>query len=176
MQPSAPNTTVDYIKNVTDMNSNDNGIRVQKVLGAEVMLVGFSQGGIIAQTLADDGSSNTKEVLTYGAPELVSLRNFGGGNMVHLMHDGDPVPVSQILTNNVVTQLVSALMTEFTGNEQPENGSSIKFHAGAFDLESHNPTQYSNIADQFDNSVRPDVVAARDSQRRFEGTVVSDRR
>ncbi|MBB5642487.1 hypothetical protein [Cryobacterium roopkundense] len=142
--------------------------------GAEMMVVGFSQGGFIAQTLADDQSFNIKEVLTYGTPELVGHRNFGGANVVRLMHNGDPVPGFQWLTNNVVTQTTSSILTAVLGEELPEKGSSINFRAGNFDVTSHAPDKYMQIADEYDKSVNSEILSSRSSQQRFHGTVVSD--
>lgn len=58
--------------------------------GAEVMLVGYSQGGIDAQNIAASGALNVQQIVTYGSP----VRNDLNVSAVHLQYGQDIVPSS----------------------------------------------------------------------------------
>lgn len=247
--PDAPTSTAGYVRTLTEMTDQDDGIRVQKVMGAdgivrflvyiagsgsahegrlmqgndvngmidgrlawgnnpgaafsldsktlsairtdithqielmggerksEVMMVGFSQGGMIAQTLADDSSFNTKEVLTYGSPTIMDFRNYGGANVMHLRHNGDPVQYVDGLTQNPVTEGVAAALDFVSGAEKPEKGDEWNFRAGSFaQPEAHNPDDYGWVAGQFDKSTDSRDVKVQERYARFQGSVVEDAR
>lgn len=58
--------------------------------GAEVMLVGYSQGGIDAQNIAASHALNVQQIVTYGSP----VRNDLNVSAVHLQYGQDIVPSS----------------------------------------------------------------------------------
>gem|GEM_PF-5090751 len=67
---------------------------IRRALGsntsAEVMLVGYSQGGLDAQNIAALGEFNVTTVVTYGAPINHSAPT--GYRIIHLHADLDPIP------------------------------------------------------------------------------------
>lgn len=234
--PKAPNKAADYYRTLHGMNQNEDGVRVQKVLGAdgvtryvvyingtfsagdgtfgaldnvpgafglesatlasvrkkiteamkddpsaEVMLVGYSQGGLVAQRLADEGAFNVKTVMTFGSPQLTSVRNFGGADVIRLEHNGDLVP-GLSLSKNPVTQAVFGVMDVITGTEKPEKGVDTTFRAGnpyegghPITFKAHTDQgDYAWVGDEFEKSNRPQDVAARESYTRFAGVTVED--
>jgi len=58
--------------------------------GPDVMLVGYSQGGMDAQNLAHSGQYHVTDVVTYGAP--LTYADNPNINTIHLRADGDSVP------------------------------------------------------------------------------------
>lgn len=58
--------------------------------GAEVMLVGYSQGGIDAQNIAESGRLNVKQIVTFGSP----IRNDINIPAIHLQDSADVVTSS----------------------------------------------------------------------------------
>jgi pimeloyl-ACP methyl ester carboxylesterase len=58
--------------------------------GPDVMLVGYSQGGMDAQNIAHDGRYHVTDLVTYGSPLTYSDNSHI--NTVHLRADGDSVP------------------------------------------------------------------------------------
>jgi len=58
--------------------------------GAEVMLVGYSQGGMDAQNIAASGRLNVQQVVTFGSP----VRGDLDVPAIHLQADGDGIPGS----------------------------------------------------------------------------------
>lgn len=55
---------------------------------AEVMLVGYSQGGMDAQNIAKDGKLNVTQIVTFGSPSRFDL----DVPAVHLRAQDDPIP------------------------------------------------------------------------------------
>lgn len=88
--------------NVDEMAKSDNAAqeRIAAALaaatkghpGAAVMIVGYSQGGMIAQNIADTGRFHVTEVLAYGSPKVAAVRNFNGANVTYLRNRDDFVP------------------------------------------------------------------------------------
>jgi len=60
--------------------------------GADVMLVGYSQGGIYAQQLASDTAFHVTDVMTFGSPFLSDDNVSGGANVVRIHDEFDLVP------------------------------------------------------------------------------------
>lgn len=141
----------------------------------EVMLVGFSQGGMIAQRLADEGTFKTKEVITYGSPEILNARNFGGANVLRLRHNADLVPYTEFVSLNVVTESVGAIYDRVTRAVRPPQGDELSFRAGSF-IESgaHNSADYGWVASEFDKNSNPRDVAVRERHQRFQGSIIGD--
>ena len=141
---------------------------------AEVALVGFSQGGIIAQQLADEGSFNTKAVLTYGSPPAPVVNNYGGADVLRLVQLGDPVP--QAVSTTSVLVGVASQIDDAMGAERTAPGSDVTFLGGAPTWDPHSHDAYTDVAAAFDKSHAPEHVAARNALLRFSGTIVADER
>jgi hypothetical protein len=58
---------------------------------AEIMMIGYSQGGDVAQGIANDAKFNVKEILTIGSPPVMTTNHYGGANIVRLAHNSDEV-------------------------------------------------------------------------------------
>lgn len=245
--PAAPTSTSGYVKTLDGMKSQDDGVRVQKIRGAdgverfivyisgsgstrdgrlfdgnsvdgmlngrlawgnngsaafgldsetlrgiresidrqmkmlggdresEVMIVGFSQGGMIAQSLADDSSFNTKEVLTYGSPDVLAFRNDGGANVMHLRHNSDLVPGFDAITKSPFSQVVAGAIDFVARADKPAKGDVHTFVGGTMVLGgAHDAGDYGWLADRFDESTDPRDVAVRERYEHFQGTIVGD--
>lgn len=145
---------------------------------AEIMLVGHSQGGMLAQQIADRGEFNVKEVLTYASPVVTDRNNYGGANVVRLTHNADPINLVKLAGGGNFVQEVGGELGHFLiGDDRPPKGIERNFaggnpfqvgdvHGGASD--------YSWLADQFDKSQNAKDVSARIGEQRFQGTVVED--
>lgn len=226
----APNGTRDFVRNLAEMDDDDDGVRVQKVRGedgvyryivyisgsgstedgdwggrlgwdnnlsainsldsktlnairariaesiddptAEVAIVGFSQGGMIAQRLADESAFNIKTVLTYGSPVISDARNFGGADVIRLVHNFDPVPVAD--GRNPVNVVLTPILDAVYGNTPPPSGEDVTFAAGGPKWGAHNSDDYEWVAEQFDKSDDGRFDAAKNSLRRFAGDVIID--
>ena len=134
--------------------------------------MGFSQGGLIAQQLADEGSFNVKTVMTYGSPIAPEARNYGGADLIRLEHFSDPVPA--IPTPKNVFNAVTPVLDIFTGNTPPPKGDDVRFVAGTPQFGAHNQDDYEWVAEQFDKSGSWKHDHAKESLRRFSGEVVAD--
>ncbi|MBN9224044.1 MAG: hypothetical protein ABS63_06495 [Microbacterium sp. SCN 70-27] len=133
---------------------------------AEVAIFGFSQGGMVAQRIADEGSFNTKVVVTVGSPRLGEVRNYGGADMYRFEHDGDPVP--HIPTNaGPLHDLVTSGMDFLTGNKPPAPGNDTTYHGGGFDLGSHNLDKYADLVNSHGSDVERALAG-------FRGRIVAD--
>lgn len=146
---------------------------------AEVALIGFSQGGLVAQRLADDGSFRTTTVLTFGSPDLPAARNYGGADVVRLEHNADVIPGTDLV--NRFMQPGFDLLNLATGPAVPPKGEDVRFSAGTLFVHEpgvwgpHNHTDYGWVAEQFDKSDDPKFDASKASLSRFlDGTVVAD--
>lgn len=139
---------------------------------AEVMIVGFSQGGMIAQQLADSGAFKTKTVLTYGSPILAEDHNFGGADIIRLEHTGDPVPALGLF--GIAARIGKPLGQALAGDEAPAMGAHAEYMAGAPKIDSHNTADYVWVADEFDKNTDPKYDRVKASMARFRGTVVAD--
>lgn len=158
---------------------------------AEIMMVGYSQGGDIAQGIANDHRFNVKEILTIGSPPVMTTDHYGGANVVRLDHNSDEVlnivegarvgtvlstaiPIvgmftGEAATNSVMTALTSgdtadgSILT-FKGGSDSESG-------GAHDIghkdEGTYHGHYEYLATSYDESTDPEVVAARERQSVF---------
>lgn len=258
--PKAPNKAADYYRTLHGMNQKEDGVRVQKVLGAdgvtryvvyingtfsagdgtfgvldnapgaysldsatvisvrkkikdamkddpsaEVMLVGYSQGGLVAQKLADEGFVNVQTVMTFGSPYLASKNNYGGADIIRLEHNADlvpllsptktgrtavvasvaagvgvPVPVAATLLVSAAYYEMAAAVSSWASGV--EKGLDTTFKAGnplegGLDrFKAHaDPVHYAWVGDEFEKSSRPEDVAARESYARFNGVVIEDK-
>jgi dienelactone hydrolase len=141
---------------------------------AEVALVGFSQGGLIAQRLADESAFRCTTVLTYGSPVLHDVRNFGGADVIRLEHDSDIVPRLSLF--NPLHDPLVAVMDAATGNTPPAPGEEVTYRDGGLRWDVHNSGKYGDLAARFDASSDPRYDAAKAALGRFSGRIVADER
>lgn len=141
---------------------------------AEVALVGFSQGGLIAQRLADESAFRCTTVLTYGSPVLHDVRNFGGADVIRLEHDSDIVPRLSLF--NPLHDPLVAVMDAATGNTPPAPGEDVTYRDGGLQWDVHNSGKYGDLAARFDASSDPRYDAAKAALGRFSGRIVADER
>ncbi len=171
--------------------------------GPDIMLVGFSQGGMDAQNIAAAGRYHVTDLVTYGSP--LTHADQAGINAVHLRAKGDGVPEipGKIATAipgpaGTVAGLVNGAVggigdrvpfTEpLTGQSSHIFGYDPKISApGAFDDRKldmddafnffggnhSNPKTYETVGQAFDNSTDPQWAAARISIAKFQGEVVA---
>ena len=151
---------------------------------AEVMLVGFSQGGgMLAKQIADGGQFNVQEVVTFASPSIPDYFEYGGANVTELAHEADLVvngalPLKFIQGAGMgIADVVSGVM----GYETASHGSGeyVDFKGGnRFERGVHNigKGDYQWLADQYEASTDARHVAARERQDLFlGGTEVADR-
>lgn len=139
---------------------------------AEIMLVGYSAGGIDAQNIAASGKYNVTNVVTYGSP-VIQPDNPNIAT-AHLHADGDLVPLGGAataaaqgppvisllngdLTNNLAAQLPSSTNHVFVSDP----------NAGLW--QEHSSAAYQNVAGDFDRSTDARFTDVKDSMKRFEG-------
>lgn len=157
---------------------------------ADVMIVGYSQGGMIAQQIADQGHFSVKEVMTVASPAVLGDHGYGGANVTRLEHGGDEVvngtsiarglswiagiadPSSQVLARNAFTPLLTGDGSIFNGS-----GEVHTFHQGHDEpamVHDVGTGHYDWLADRYDESTDPDIAAARERQALYlRGEVVT---
>ena len=130
---------------------------------AEVMLVGYSQGGMIAQTVADRHQSNVTEVLTFGSPPVIPANDYGGAHVTRLEHVGDEVINAVNLGRSYIAPQVelAGLLTGASPDVQTFRGGTPTF---AHDITTGD---YDWLADRYDESRKTSIVSARDRQDLF---------
>ncbi|MGE2716263.1 WXG100 family type VII secretion target [Mycolicibacterium litorale] len=155
---------VDAISGVTDDEQLDALVRLIPD-GAEVMLVGYSQGGIDAQNIAASGRLNVSQIVTFGSP----VRNDLDVSAVHLQDAFDPVPGSGIFN----PQLYSG--SAQNGNENVEVFSARSTTASPFGIDEH-IGGYGELSEKWDEAAASgaDSRAATSAGNfdRFQGSVV----
>lgn len=134
--------------------------------GAEVMLVGYSQGGIDAQNIAASGRLNVTQIATFGSPVRQDLNV----SAIHLQDKFDPVPGSGIFN----PQLYDARAQD--GNEKVEVFSARSSAISPFGLDEHG-RGYDELSTKWDDAARDgaDARAAESAAglKRFGGDVVN---
>lgn len=150
---------------------------------AEIMLVGYSQGGMVAQALAVSGRcDNLVEVVTIGSPRFDDV-DFGNVNVTRLEHRADPVVNgTEYLDGSVFEDAGRDFRNWFEGRTPPN--APVDFRAGnpfenlrledprANTVHDVSTRDYDWIAEQFTASTDPAVVAARERIEAFlDGTV-----
>jgi len=157
--------------------------------GAEIMIVGHSQGGMYAEAIAASGQFNVTEVLTVGAPGVPAPSGYGGANLTRLQHYGDWVVNGVEGARNLGLGLMKPFHDVMANGGVANPGSVQTFRRGniaeGFLGEDSNPLEsqahgrdegdYNWLADQYDNSIDPAMVSARERQSKFlNGIVVAD--
>jgi uncharacterized protein YukE len=136
---------------------------------AEVMLVGYSQGGMIAQTVADRHHSNITEVLTFGSPPVPAAHGYGGANVTRLEHSGDEVINGTEIARGYVLPPVRNAALHLLSMDNPSNADITTFSGGTPGFFAHDikKTDYDWLSDRYDESSDPEIVRARERQDRF---------
>lgn len=155
--------------------------------GSEVMLVGYSQGGMDAQNIAKSGRLNVQQVVTYGSPVRTDL----DVPATHLRAGGDPVPHSTSAVKGVsfIVALAATRNPQFalqvaqsTGpygdsavNVEAGLGKNNEYFKGDSGVNSLNPLDhhekgYENVSQQYDASGGQPANASK-----FEGKVTGGR-
>jgi hypothetical protein len=165
--------------------------------GAEVMVVGYSQGGIYAQQVASSTHYRVTDVLTFGTPFTDGVYAAGGANIVQIRDGRDPIPLldgGQPLTHflNDVHDNIGIAWQSLLGDdagavarrvEQLDQGRHLTFETWAPDshvtslLGSHpDPVTYVEGGDQYEERAAgtPEGREVLQSQARYSGQVVSD--
>ena len=163
-----PDDTLDYVRDMITKATKDDP-------EAEVMLVGYSQGGIVAQRLANEGAFNVSTILTVGSPSFTSLNGLNGAEIVRLEHIGDPVPAldGEVGVDGWAKARVREQLFAAAG------GSDVTYQGGnPLQLLDGNPhvdqADYDWLATEFDNSTDPAHLAMREQMARFRGDIVGD--
>jgi pimeloyl-ACP methyl ester carboxylesterase len=164
--------------------------------GAEVMLVGYSQGGMLAESISESGKFNVKEVITIGGPAIVPANDYGGANVMRLQHNSDAVVnitnVARLVLQptSLLAEIpgdVGELIGAITGGDRhgvvQEFRGGSPFEAlfeGGTPIKDHNPhgipeNDYRWLAEQYEESGDPAVLDARARQSVFlDSRVVAD--
>lgn len=120
----------------------------------DVMLVGFSQGGMLAQNIAASGDYSVTDLVTYGAP--ITHSDIEGVQAAHLQANSDPVPGGGgFLGGSHTSDHV------FNSNADTPWGEIA-----------HSDAAYANVASDFDNSNDPRFADVKDSMKKYQGVVV----
>lgn len=148
--------------------------------GPEIMIVGHSQGGMIAQSIADTSGLNVTQVVAYGSPDVTDQFNYLGANVLRLNHNGDPViNIGRgISFKNPILDFVGDTGKAMVGLEIPQKGVERDFSGGQLFNHSSDvhggESDYGWLADRFDESQDPADVATRTEMAKYHGTVIED--
>ncbi|GAA2405787.1 WXG100 family type VII secretion target [Mycolicibacterium llatzerense] len=143
----------DYVLGRIDSALRESGYDPDGNPKPDMMLVGFSQGGMEAQSVLHENRYHITDVVTYGAPLIYDDKP--GINTIHLRADGDNVPG--------------------TGNAPTTNVYQTDPHTDAsqFILGKHgDPSVYTNVGQSFDDSKDPALVEKQKSLEKFQGASV----
>lgn len=164
-----PDDTLDYVRDMISQATKDDP-------AAEVMLVGYSQGGLVAQRLADEGGFNVSTILTFGSPSYTSLNGLNGAEIVRLEHLGDAIPAldGEVGLAGWLEARAREQLSEAAGGKDVtfQGGNPAQLLLGGYPHFDH--ADYDWLANEFEKSTRPEHVAIRDQMARFRGDIVSD--
>lgn len=151
---------------------------------AQVMIVGYSQGGIHAQLLADSGKFTVTDVMTYGSPNCRVVDSPSSYNIVRIQDVDDNIPK---LDPDVVRTAWQSILGDDKGavdhllarNNNPrdltyDTDTSV---AGEFGIGTHAKLEtYREGGGQFEMQAQstPEGRTMLDSQSRYGGQIVSD--
>lgn len=133
--------------------------------GAEVMLVGYSQGGIDAQNIAAAGNLNVTQIVTYGSP----VRNDLNIPATHLQYSQDIVPSASAIRPDLWSNSARS------GNDNVEVFSEKASLFTVFGLGEHTGG-YDGLSEKWDSAASSGAdTRASDSAKnltKFQGDVV----
>jgi uncharacterized protein YukE len=153
-----------------------------KPADAEIMVVGYSQGGMHAEMLAMSGRYNVTDVLTLDSPSTPQNNNLHGANIVRLQDPGQE-PIGSLGGPNEFVGTLTGGLRDLVGGLTGEGGKGIQ---RVFDGHVDVPAQgiwgthlsqdaHLQIAQQFDDSNNPQDLAIKANIARYQGgTVVAD--
>lgn len=150
---------------------------------AEVMLVGYSQGGIHAQLIAASGEFEVTDVMTFGSP-YTPVSDNASYHIVRIEDVSDPIPTLDLRDEastawrSIFGDDSGAIDQYLTRQSQTyETDASHEMWSVSDPLGSHtDPATYQEGGRQFEiMAARTDEGrAALESQARYAGTIVSD--
>ncbi|OJZ64179.1 hypothetical protein BRW64_18950 [Mycolicibacterium diernhoferi] len=138
--------------------------------GAEVMLVGYSQGGMDAQNIAQSGRLNVTQVVTFGSPVRSDLEV----PAVHLRAAGDGVPgsaagvVGPYFDSELAAKKDPSIFRGESPSHRPNGFNGIDVHSNG----------YGELAKSFDREADNGIgrqKAAVAGLARFQGNVLSEK-
>ncbi|BCI50925.1 hypothetical protein NIIDNTM18_02030 [Mycolicibacterium litorale] len=135
--------------------------------GAEVMLVGYSQGGIDAQNIAASKELNVTQIVTYGSPVRQDL----DVPAIHLIDDRDPVPGLGMFAPGSPY-----------GHSAPDGSNNVEVFSGrsnaphSFWGNTSHEVGYGDLSEKWDNEASTSsggrAAASAENLERFHGSVV----
>ncbi len=163
-----PDDTLDYVRQKIEEATRHRP-------DAEIMLVGYSQGGLVAQRLASEADSRVSSIVTFGSPSITSPNAYGGADILRLEHLGDPVPDAdgELFMNRLIATGVREAQSASAGALDSTYRGGNPFQG--FDGNPHtDQADYRWLADEFERSDDPRHVAVRAGMARFQGDILSD--
>ncbi|MCI4658197.1 GPI inositol-deacylase [Cryobacterium zhongshanensis] len=151
---------------------------------AEIMVVGYSQGGMHGEILAQSGRYNVTDVITLDSPVITQHNNLNGANVVRLW-DSNRESIGELgAANEGVFNPLTGGFRDILGALTGEKEQGIqKYYLGqsdtsedAGDMRAHDSKQaHQQIATQFEQSQDPDDRAVRASLARYQrGSITHD--
>ena len=160
----------------------------------DIMLVGFSQGGMDAQNIAASGRYHVTNLVTYGSP--VIQHDNAGIDTVHLQAKGDNVPEMGLFGAAVeamqnppvigIGQAVGEMTNYVSRTSTPSNwiyeadpciaATDVSIYGvdtGVSVIGNHGDPAYQAVASDFDGSNDPHFANVKKSMEKFDGTVLS---
>ncbi|HEY5858410.1 MAG TPA: hypothetical protein VIW24_31420 [Aldersonia sp.] len=153
--------------------------------GSDVMIVGYSQGGIDAQNLAAMNAFgsrpfNVTDVITYGSPTVAGVHpETFGTNVLHLRAESDIVPPLGLLqpldaqlkslAQTSTTNLINATTGLFGQVGEFSQASGVQGDWKAIHMDAQS---YVNVGRAFDDSTDSRYAQIRESIARYQGDVV----
>jgi hypothetical protein len=145
--------------------------------GTEIMLVGYSQGGLDAQAVASHWNDEPHRgfittVVAYASP-LINPPGPNADHVAFLRAFGDPVAYG---TDGL--GLVAFLGSDYAGDWRQagqlfEVDAGVSYSGDYFNLQLHgDPQTYINVATQFDDSTDPDFATVKADLTDYQGTVL----
>lgn len=153
-----------------------------KPADAEIMVVGYSQGGMHAEMLARSGRYNVTDVVTLDSPTIPQTNNLHGANIVRL-HDPWQEPIMVFGMKNELDGTMTGGLRDVIGGLTGEGGKGIqRIFDGHADVSAdgiwgaHTSQEaHRQIAQQFDDSNNAQDLAIKANIARYQsGTVVAD--
>lgn len=146
----------------------------------DVMLVGFSQGGMDAQNIAASGRYHVTNLVTYGSP--IIQPDEPGIDTVHMRAEGDNVPGFGAAVKAMQAPPVLGIPGAIVDMVKDATGTSSAgiFQSGVPDgsgngiYGNHSDKAYTAVATVFDESDDPRFADAKESMKKYQGTVLDD--
>lgn len=137
----------------------------------EIMLVGYSQGGMDAQNISAAGEYNVTNLVTYGSP--IVQPDDPNVDTVHLRADSDPVPAASAFRKVAEGEYIPAIgIGAFIADlvNPPSSNATTQDSGGRRVFDAH-INGFDAAARAFDASDDPRFTGVKKSMKNFEGTV-----